>query len=370
MKVFVHKYSLISKSLLNAQEQKKQGARSISTEQDNVGLACAEVSPQKNVDPALRVETQHEKRNASVHEGLLFQIQFPDQSLGFSSLHVHSSLGDESIETFLHHLKNQGKSYLLKNYSQVILNATVDARDQWRKRLKDPKVYSHYTSVSPILSRQEVQDVKARGFERIKIKIGTTEDSLQNIIRHYESIPEAQSLDWICDFNLSGQIEDLKKANVSKWSSNVYFEDPTSYDSVVWKNLIDLGFKLISDQVEPQQIINDGVRVSAIAAKPNKVDMLHLLENSEDCKIMVTSNMGEDLDILTSWYWAQYVQKEMPHKFFGAGFLTQDMYLPNKYIEISKQLFADQPFISDAKLDVSTGWGRASFLKDLQWVEV
>lgn len=329
MKVFVHKYSLIPKSLLNAQEQ-------------------AQMS----------------------HEGLLFQIQFPDQSLGFSSLHFHSSLGDESIEDFLHHLTNQGKSYLLNNYSQVILNATADARDQWRKRLKDPQVSSHYTSVSPILSQQEVRDVKARGFERIKIKIGTTEDSLQNIIRHYESIPEAQSLDWICDFNFSGKIEELQKVTVSKWSSNVYFEDPTPYDSEAWKHLIDLGFKLISDQVEPRQIVNDDVRVAAIAAKPNKVDILHLLENSKDYKIMVTSNMGEDLDILTSWYWAQYVQKEKPHKFFGAGFLTQDTYLPNRYIEISKQLFANQPFISDTKLDLSTGWGRASFLKDLQWFEV
>ena len=356
--------------MLNAQEQKKQDAHSTNTEQDRVGVACAEEPPQKNVDPALRVKAQQEKENASNHEGLLFQIQFPDQSLGFSSLHVHPSLGDECIDIFLHHLKNQGKSYLLKNYSQVILNATVDARDQWRKRLKDPQVYSHYTSASPILSLQEVQDVKARGFKRIKIKVGTTEDSLQNIIRHYEGIPEAQSLDWICDFNFSGRIEELQKVTVNKWSSNVYFEDPTPYDSGVWKDLIDLGFKLIADQVDPRQIINDDVRVAAIAAKPNKVDMLHLLESTKDYKIMVTSNMGEDLDILTSWYWAQYVQKEKPHKFFGAGFLTQDIYLPNRYIEISKQLFASQPLISDTKLDLSTGWGRALFLKDLQWIEV
>lgn len=333
MKIWIHKYSLQARQNLNAQHAQDANSQ-------------------------------------LQHEGLLFQIHFPDGPVGFSSLHFHPSLGDQTRAKFLDQLLMGGRSYLLKYYPQVILNASVDSKGQWKELLHHSNVISHWTSVTPLISDVELKRIQELGFKRIKIKVGATSHRLSEISAYYKNSEEACNLEWILDFNFSGSEPELRDFQKNLFSKSIFLEDPVPFDVPIWTSLIDFGFKLIADQVQPESVVQSRLEVSALAAKPSKIDMLRLLDTTNDLPILVTSNMGEDLDIFTSCYWASYIQKEAPQRFFGAGYLTHEFYVDSVYTEGARQAFPEPKAQMNWSAEIAAGWGRLDFLKSLDWTEV
>lgn len=350
MKIFIHRYSLNAKSLLNSQEKSLLHLNGKIANLQGEGLSSG---------------------GASEREGLIFKIRFPDLSEGYSSLHFHPSLGDMSLDEFLKEVKQNGKAYIFKNFSEVILNASVDAKGHWKGVMSHSSFApTHYTSRDTLLSADELSRISKKGFQRIKIKVGIDDHSLKNITDHYLALPLAKELNWILDFNFSGKISEILSDLDLTWGKAVYLEDPVAYSKEDWTALTAGGFKILADRVSPEVIFKDQVDVEALVVKPTRTDMLEVIDGSGSYKILVTSNMGEDIDIMTSCYWANYLYQNHASRFFGAGLWTQDFYQHTPYLSLAETLQESYLGRSDFKHADLVHWGKNEFLQQLQWDEV
>lgn len=332
MEIYKHRYSLRSKGFLNASEFQRA-------------------------------------ENDFNHEGFLFKVRFATGQIGYSSLHLHPSLGDLTADAFDKKLKEQKACYIEEFHSQIIENAKIDAQNLWQEYFNDFRVTSHFTSTLPLLDAEVLGELKKSGFKRIKIKVGTTKDSFSEIIDHYQNLTGAFDFEWVFDFNATADKEILFK-DLQRLKLHAYLEDPLPFHPGDWQKLISAGALLLADQVSHAQVVQSGLAIAGLVVKPTKVNMKEYLGDQNSLSLLVTTNMGEDIDILTASYWAQYIYKNHPHRFLGAGLLTDKMYQPSQNIRVAQDVFKNPERIHATLKTLGPNWGKRSFLKDLDWIEV
>ena len=118
-----------------------------------------------------------------------------------------------------------------------------------------------------------------------------------------------------------------------------------------------------------------------VAVKPTKESVQEVLDVFPKSKLLITTNMGDELDHAISAYWANVVYTEHQDRFFGAGlytrhfFKSEDLLFDPKQSESFRTHQKNQElnpkvrvsFLNLENKDMLRGWGLDQEMMRTEW---
>lgn len=350
--------------------------------------------------PQRAINSKH--ASESIH-GYNLKLSYKDETL-YTSYTLHPSLGDPDKEKFLQILKTSTPYVLLENFKEEY---KLKTSGRYFLDYMDHELKTHGTIQKNKYTEQDLEIALAlyrRGFKRIKFKMNS--DFFIEAEFYYNFLDQYQDLEFIFDFNSTG---DVQKFLDLKWSKDIlqrtFWEDPIVNDLDHLLSLKALGFRLILDQkdmLHHQRVAPFADAFEIVAVKPTKESVAEVMKVFPKSKILVTTNMGDEMDHVISAYWANYIYKQHPDRFFGAGLYTRHFFksvdlldeLNGKVVELRQTLNWYEENISNEKnqgfytrskeIDpkvrtsffnvsadsMSRGWGLEKEMNRLEWTKL
>lgn len=326
--------------------------------------SCFELSPQNSLN------SQSQK---DLVEGLLFKLEKDDKA-SYASMVFHPALDAQDRSSFLNSINS--KSF---QESAVYLNLMTDLDLKENKKnlseliIKD--LDSHHTVRASFNDfknlKKEIFEYKKYGFKRFKIKTGPS--FFLNYKELIETLDLSDGCTFILDFNSSATFQNFLKIEWPvSFVEKIYLEDPIEFEFKSWKQLFEMGFKLIYDQKKTKHNTSDLKQICQIVSlKPTKENAIQVIKKFEGFKILVTTNMGDELDHLISAYWANLIFKTAPQNYFGCGLYTRNFFQPtdlinekSRILEKNKSVFKTIVLPSE-----NLGWSNSRLYEKLDWSE-
>ncbi len=287
---------------------------------------------------------------------------------------------------------------------QFILNSNMNLPDVVFQNLKaefgikksnkslfsliDPKLQTHFTiraldsAKSALL---EVQQKYIKGFKRFKFKMNLS--SMLNLESYFEYLKSNSDVEFIFDFNGTANIDNFLKLKIdSNTLKRCFWEDPIEFNFDKWTSLTKAGFRLILDQKVNLSLKNnkfdkltDNV-FEIVSIKPTKENVVQVMDLYPKSKLLITTNMGDEMDHRISAFWANEVFKFYPDRFFGAGLYTrhffiegkdinQESYLvKNSFSEMNQSIDAAQNEVLKMSGTNNYGWGLDGDMNTREWL--
>lgn len=295
-------------------------------------------------------------QTSSTVECLVFKVQHLNQSL-YTSYTFHPELDGLSSEN-LDQKWSLLEPILIQNFKEEW--ELKNSKKNYKSSL-NPNLTSHYTFLKGKSVDDDIDFLNQKfkdGETRIKIKMNP---GFFEFHHKYLNLLELYSnLEFIFDFNSTALLEPLLQL---KWPSSVlrrvFWEDPIPFDFDSWSLLKKQGFRMILDQQKnalKDSSTNQPLPFEIVSVKPTKEIFEDILSQYPHSKILVTTNMGDELDHRISEYWAAKILNLYPQRFFGAGLNTRSFY---------KQA----PFDLQTPDNEGFGWGLDEILNLKEWTK-
>lgn len=315
-------------------------------------------------------------------QGLNFKLTHKNENL-YASVTLHPSLGDSTPNDYLESLKNNIPYVLMDNFKEEF---KLKSLERYFLDFMSHDLITHATVQKNTNAEEDLKvalGLYKRGFHRIKFKM--TQDFFKDHSLYYNFLNHYKNIEFIFDFNSTVSFQDLKDI---KWSKECmarsYWEDPVGLqDLESLQALKALGFQLILDQKNMtfHQRLKPLVEIfDIVAVKPTKESVLEVLEVFPSSKLLITTNMGNELDHAISAHWANYVYAHHRDRFFGAGLYTRHFFKSQDLLAESLQpdsLAAQKnqelnPKVRVSFLDLNLkdklrGWGLDHDMMRMEW---
>ena len=313
--------------------------------------------------------------NSNLKDGFLLKIAFKNFGIGYADCFSWEVLGDLSLKQQIINLKNGiYDTHLEKSIYFAWIDAQYRSKNQnIFKNLNLPK--NHYTCVDiNELTTDFIEELKSKGFSKIKIKCGfSLNDEIYNI-KNLTPILKRLKMFLRLDFNSNLDVQKFFFFLSSLESSLEIFdfiEDPISFDNNDWEKIknnfskINLAIDRIQESflIENDKIINKSY--DYLVMKPAIQNINKIIRNNYLLKknsILFTSYMDHPIGQLSALYEASLFYSETSQNMEDCGFLTHILYDKNAYSETLT--------ISDTKLIPSfegNGFGFDALLEKECW---
>lgn len=243
------------------------------------------------------------------------------------------------------HLKSDSKSFTINISEQLVSHFTL------------PMDYD----------LSNIQHLISSGFSRFKLKVKNSFDfNSKSFLILMNSNP---NLEFIFDFNYSGEYEELRSLKLDlDILGRCYLEDPCVDNGESWKELRKKGFQIILDQIKTSESVDFDI----ISFKPTKESLDDIIKRFPAKSILITNNMGDELDHRISAFWASEVISKHPDKYFGCGLYTRHFFNKKiskdanyEFLDLENQ---ESPKLVHSFKDVNgIGWGLDGPLENLEW---
>lgn len=312
--------------------------------------------------------------------GLHLKLTHKNENL-YTSLTLHPALGDPPVETAIKQLETQLSYVILENFKEEYLLKT---KEKYFLDFVGHELRTHATIAGSNFVKEDLKQALGnykQGFKRFKFKVGA--EFFANHEFYFNFLNQYQDVEFIFDFNSNANFIDLKKLG---WTLPVlrrtFWEDPLNMaDMTSLGDLKSQGFQLILDQ--KNMLHHQGLKhldeiFDIVAVKPTKESVKEVLQVFPKAKIMITTNMGSELDHVISAHWANYVFTHHRDRFFGAGLYTRHFFrtlVGNAEPGVATGKLKDNEldpkvrssFLNIKNTDMLRGWGLDSDLSKLDW---
>lgn len=333
-----------------------------------------------SIFPKHSINSQH--RSESIY-GFNFKLVYKSENL-YSSYVLHPELGDLDSALFLEQLKRNISYVILENLKEEFKLKTSE------RYFLDYVNHDLVTHATLPKSSSVDEDLKIaygqykKGFKRLKFKMNP--EFFLDQEYYFNFLNEYKDIECIFDFNSSALFEDFKFLSWEKSIlDRVYWEDPILKNIDGLDQLKSMGYKLILDQkdllhhqrLKPYQDIFD-----VVAVKPSKESVVEVLDLFPKSKILITTNMGDELDHVISAHWANYVFTNYPTRFFGAGLYTRHFFKEEiSPLDVKKERqkitkhSENNPKVRSSFLDLENkdilrGWGLDKEMSVKEWTHL
>lgn len=302
---------------------------------------------------------------------MIFKLKYGFFDL-YTSMTLHQALGDSDIEQFIENIKTS-----LPRVIQLNMKEEYKLKKNCKsfRSILDENLKTHATIQKQSSAKVDLEVAAKfyeKGFKRIKFK--TDISFFNNHTEYLNLLTKNKDLEIIFDFNSSATAQDFEGMN---WPSEIiersYWEDPISLDSAAGLlQLKNLGYKLILDQknmANYQELKPLIPLFDIVAVKPTKESVIEISKVFPKTKLMITTNMGDELDHVISAYWANYVYKNFSARFFGAGLYTRHFFTDSS-LDYSAYDKESEPMVKASfavSTDTAFGWGLDDQLSKLEW---
>lgn len=286
---------------------------------------------------------------SSTRRGALLRWDW-DGHIGYSDLHPWPEFGDLPLE---HHLNTPTTQLMQRAHYFAQLDS--EGRAKGINLLKDKDIPKSHYLVTDLSQFQS-----AKGFTRIKVKVGRKSKS--EIARLHEWIPilEEERLLLRLDFNLTQSHESFRAymQQIELLHSFIEFiEDPFPFDEVAWQEEIEHGGIPLALDLGSERGIGKPKAAPVLIVKPAWQAEEPFFKVKEQ-KIVITSALDHPLGQVQ----AAFIATKFPNRV--AGLLSHKLYPPNPF---SAMIESDS---NSFKIPEGTGFGFDSLLENLEWQNV
>ncbi len=315
-------------------------------------------------------------------QGLDFKWVYKQENL-YTSMTLHTSLGDPEVEYQIEMLKNNIPSILLENFKEEYL---LKSKERYFLDFVSHELKTQATIQKKLTAEEDLKTafgLYRNGFTRLKFKMNLNFFLDQQM--YFDFLKLHESCEFIFDFNSCAQLKDFQKI---QWPRDVlqrsYWEDPIDMQNLDELTALKaLGFQMILDQknmtfhqrLKPLAEIFD-----IIAVKPTKESVKEVLQIFPKSKLLITTNMGDELDHIIAAHWANYIFTHWKSRFFGAGLYTRHFFRtpdiqefdalsslkPHNKQELDPKVRTS--FLNLKEKDKLRGWGLDKELARAEWI--
>jgi hypothetical protein len=335
--------------------------------------------------PKSSVNARHDfETEPKALQGLNLKLVHNNENL-YTTIMPHPSLGDPSVESVIESLQSNLPYVCLENLKEEY---RLKKSEKYFLDFMNHELKSHATIQKSNFVEEDIKVALGfykSGFKRIKFKMNPQFFKDQEY--YFDFLNKHSDVEFIFDFNSSAKYSELKDLNWSKdILDQVYWEDPIdTKDIESLKLLKQMGFQLILDQkdmLHHQRLKPLANIFDVVAVKPTKESVHEILKVFPKSKLLITTNMGDELDHVISAYWANYIFTQHSDRYFGSGlytrhfFKSEDLFvIPIHSTPFSRRNRELDPkvrssFLNFENTGILRGWGLDLEMQRLDWIYV
>lgn len=307
---------------------------------------------------------------ASIREGALIKVQWPNNKFGFSDLFPWPELGDVDLETQLVAM-SLGRLTSLAEQSIWLAKKDADFRSRQLNIFAGAPRIKHHYLINDISKFNDniLGNLRSSGFTTVKIKVGKRlEDEARFVSRLIRQNPLLVRLDFNAKIDFESYKRFMNSIDLTERAKIEFVEDPFPWNLEQWKEAA--AFVPLALDNEFEKVNWDEFKerppFKIIIVKPARrdVDLDIKLALQHDLKLVVTSSLDHPVGVAHACNIAIEIKKSYPSLLLDCGCLTLRSYKSGDFFS---RVQATGPFFTGVN---GTGIGFDDLLQRLEWTPI